>query len=267
MDSDTCSAAPELCTGPTTTDENGGALQQLAVLTAGALSTMGLSTILLLQLDGISRRLLSPPRLLAKRRQEYRYAVTQCGEYSSLMIRQHVGGGKGVCAPKVEAIVWEKMSGADEEEMMAHVEEILDVTKATPVIVAMEQDLEDKIDPNQYHLYLAFPPGKDTTTTPAPPAVYRRVRVPLVVFCEKLASAFEGQMTSTALCFVADASSGMGSEMLTTVVKDCNHGLVSLRDAMSMCSLLCILLAHTHHELQFLISNRQRSPTLRGCHC
>ena len=36
-----------------------------------------------------------------KRRREYRYAVEQGSEYTGLMIRQHVGGGKGLYLPSV----------------------------------------------------------------------------------------------------------------------------------------------------------------------
>ena len=146
------------------------------------------------------------------------------------MMRQHVGGGKGIYDPKMEPSVWETHTKTDTEEMEALIAEILDAEKPTPVIVAMEQDLDDDTDPNTYHLFLAFPPQlKDVgVSTPAPPKFYRRVRVPLVIFCEQLAKAFEGKMTSTALCFVADASSGLGSDTLTKVVKQCNHGVVSL---------------------------------------
>ena len=174
----------------------------------------------------------------SKRRQEYKYVVEQSDEYKRLMIRQHVGGGKGAYDPKMESTVWEKLTKADTTEMEEIIAEILDAKKPTPVIVAVEQDLEDERDPNTYHLFLAFPSlsSEDNVATPGPPKFYpRRVRVPLIVFCEMLATAFEGQMTSTALCFVADASSGLGSEMLTTVVKQCNHGVVSCFSILHIC--------------------------------
>ncbi len=151
-------------------------------------------------------------------------------------MRQHVGGGSGVFDPKMDKMMWEKMYLKDHEvEIDNLVVDILDAKKATPVIVAMEQDLEDERNTNEYHLYLAFPPAtekSDDVATPAKPGLFRRVRVPLVAFCEKLAKAFEGQMTSTALCFVADASCGLGSEILTNVVKDSGHGVVSFSSAM-----------------------------------
>ena len=56
------------CTDTSTTDsvtcQLAGSQNSLAVFVS-ALSAMGLSSILLMQLDGISRRILSPPRLLA----------------------------------------------------------------------------------------------------------------------------------------------------------------------------------------------------------
>lgn len=171
-------------------------------------------------MDILSRHILAPDRLLAKRRQEYAYAISQCVEYNALMIRQHVGGGKKMYSPKLEELV-EKISGT---EFKGLVDEILDSKKATPVIVAIEQDPTDA-NPDTYFLHLAFPPGNGTST-PAAPGLFRRVRVPLVSFCEALAKAFEGQLTSTAFCFVADASCGLGSEMLTSVVKACDTGVV-----------------------------------------
>lgn len=180
-------------------------------------------------MDIFSRNLLSPDRLLAKRRQEYTYAVNQCVEYNSLMIRQHVGGGKKYYSPKSEEMV-EKIHGG---EIHDFVREILDSKKSTPVIVAMEQDPNDA-NPSRYYLFLAFPSGEGIST-PSNPELYRRVRVPLVEFCESMAKAFESQMTSTALCFIADASCGLGSEMLLSVVKACDTGVVSKTRLLPIC--------------------------------
>jgi hypothetical protein len=207
---------------------------------------MGLVTILLMQMDSISRRILSHSRLLTKRRQEYEYAVTQSCEYNTLMIRQFVGGGKGHYNPKLEVNAWEIYSSKDVDDMQSIISDIIDVTKPSPVIVAMEQDLIDEVDPDTYHLFLAFPStpskGSDAVTNTTYP---RKVRVPLVLFCELLATAFDGQITSTALCFIADASSGLGSEMLTTVIQRCNHGVVSTNFApclFVLCVFHCVFL-------------------------
>jgi len=50
---------------PDGTCDVGHSSSDLAAYAAAAVSAMGLTAILLMQLDGISRRILSPPRLLA----------------------------------------------------------------------------------------------------------------------------------------------------------------------------------------------------------
>ena len=59
---DTCAASPDACSDPSSATTS---LGDLATAAAAAISTVGLSAMLLLQLDGISRRFLAPPRLLA----------------------------------------------------------------------------------------------------------------------------------------------------------------------------------------------------------
>mmetsp|Transcript_6525 Transcript_6525/g.10974 ORF Transcript_6525/g.10974 Transcript_6525/m.10974 type:complete len:492 (+) Transcript_6525:93-1568(+) len=240
MDAATCSAGG-VCTSDSTSFED------LAIYGTTAVVAMGLSTILAMQLDGVSRWFLSPTSLLAKRRREYKYAVEQGSEYTALMIRQHVGGGKGLYDPKTESVVWAKIGSSETEEMDTLLSEIMDAKKATPVIVAIEQDLEDDNNPNDYHLFLAFPPASVGVSTPAAPNIYQRVRVPLFAFCERLANAFKEQMTSTALCFAADASSGMGAEMLTDVAKDCNYGVATISNPAWMTTLALIVSKNTQN--------------------
>ena len=185
------------------------------------------------------------------------------------MIRQHIGGGKSYYDPKFEVDVWENYTTNDTTEMDDIVTEILDKKKKTPVIVTIECELGDDVNPNLYYLYLAFPPTSSSSSegdtsdvsTPPSPKMYRRVRVPLVLFCEKLANAFENQMTSTALCFVADASSSLGSDMLTNVVKECDHGVVSFVNfERYMFDCICGYQISTH----IICIHRQQSPTLLG---
>jgi hypothetical protein len=54
--------------GPTTTCDasaGGVSLQDLVATAAAAFSALGMTAILLMQMDVVSRRILSPPRLLA----------------------------------------------------------------------------------------------------------------------------------------------------------------------------------------------------------
>lgn len=189
----------------------------------------------------------------SKRRQEYKYTNEQSCEYNTLLLRQYIGGGKCHYNPKMESVAWEKFTKHDIDEMMETIiqDEIFKEEATTPVIGAIEQDLTDENDPNTYYLFLAFPttlPSHDTATAAAatatdkcsmPGQYRRRIRVPLIQFCELLAKAFEAQMTSTTLCFVADASSGMGSDILSTIVKRCNHGVVSFMQRECVCVYLC----------------------------
>jgi len=62
-----------------------------------------------------------------------------------------------------------------------------------------------------------------------------------------LAKAFKDQMTSTALCFVVDASSGAGAEMLTDVVKDSNHGVATISNPAWMTTLALIIANNTQN--------------------
>eukprot|EP00984_Skeletonema_dohrnii_P003389 scaffold1141_cov73-Skeletonema_dohrnii-CCMP3373.AAC.2 len=137
--------------GGVCTSDDSTSFEDLAIYGTTSVIAMGLSIILAMQLDGVSRRFLSPTSLLAKRRREYRYAVEQGNEYTALMIRQHVGGGKGLYDPKTESVVWAKIGSSETEEMDTLLSEIMDAKKATPVIVAIEQDLEDDNNPNDYH--------------------------------------------------------------------------------------------------------------------
>jgi hypothetical protein len=52
------------------------------------------------------------------------------------------------------------------------------------------------------------------------------IQVPLALFVDTLAKAFEQKLTSTALCFVADASSSLGLDIIHQIVNDSNAGMV-----------------------------------------
>jgi len=197
-----------------------------------------------MKMDFISRKVLSPAHLMTKRRQEYKYAVEQSREYNGLMIRAHVGGGRNVFNPKLEPSIWLNLSKDDEPGMKNLIDEIMDAKKLTPVIVAIEQDLADDVNPNMYHLFLAFPPeSSEGLNTPQTPTSYRRMRVPLVSFCELLSKAYEEQMSSTALCFIADATCALGSDVLTSVIEAANHGVATVSSPAWMTSLSSVLLS------------------------
>jgi hypothetical protein len=53
-------------------------------------------------------------------------------------------------------------------------------------------------------------------------------QLPLIKFGLLLKEAFENQVTTATMCFVADASSGLGSEVLTTVLQESKAGVVCI---------------------------------------
>ena len=112
----------------------------------------------------------------------------------------------------------------------------------TPLIVGIAKGLDpgfsgedEYADPNEWYIYLAFPPQSNTSNNNGKeneekgglaPYRGRRVRAPLSRFGEALAIAFEQKLTSTALCFVADASGGYGTKVLSSVFNGCGTGMV-----------------------------------------
>lgn len=86
------------------------------------------------------------------------------------------------------------------------IEEIMDEKVPTPTIKGITYEDEE------CHLLLE----KDSGV----------ISAPLTKLGLELATAFEQKLTSTALCFIADASSGLGTKILGEVVSNCS-GLVS----------------------------------------
>ena len=57
------------------------------------------------------------------------------------------------------------------------------------------------------------------------------IQAPLMVFVDILANLFKQKMTSTALCFVADASSSLGLDVIHQIVNDSHAGMVRARSS------------------------------------
>ena len=168
-----------------------------------------------------------------KRRREYRYVVEQSVEYNSLMIRQYVGGGRGLYDPKFEGDVWLNVCRGDAAEMRRLVADVLDANKPSPVIVAIEQEESHDF----YNLLIGFPPKSRSMP------FYERVRVPLVEFCELLAEEYRKRDADVSLCFVADVSCGLGTELVSSLEKES-----TIRDASWMTSLVLAIISSRHRH-------------------
>lgn len=129
-------------------------------------------------------------------------------------------------------------------KMDSMVKDILDKGRPSPLIlgVAKSQSGGSDDDGKEIYLHLAIPSvdgnqdyDNDGKTGETP--FSRIALVPLSAFAEKLAKEFEMQLTSTALCFVADASSAVGTQVIGEVVNSCNAGLVLIQEPGWMTSL------------------------------
>uniref|UniRef100_A0A6V2E689 Transmembrane protein n=2 Tax=Ditylum brightwellii TaxID=49249 RepID=A0A6V2E689_9STRA len=194
---------------------------RLLTLAASTAAFAGVG-IALLQLDGVSRKILSPEKLRIKRRATAQYHIEKAIANASNDLMCAAGGGHNLYDPEEDRAMTSLLTTDDEIESL--VNEIIgekDSSKA-PFVVSIELDDEDPRAQREYYLFLAFP--KEGSKR------YRRMQVPLVRFCTKLADAFEKKLTSTALCFVADASSGLGAEVLGKVLSECGAGLALVRE-------------------------------------
>ena len=118
-----------------------------------------------------------------------------------------------------------------EEILSTVVKDILKNDQNSPIILSINTDsttigeMKDS-DPNtNVILELAFPVYDNEQKTVK--AFDRIVRLPLISFCNLLSKTFHEQVTSTILCFVADASSGLGTELVGKIVSQCDAGMVS----------------------------------------
>lgn len=237
--------------------------------------TFGLlgSILILLQFDIIGRRILSAPTLRERRRRALLHRLDNAISDSICEIRGVLtnrddsdkggattgseGGGTLDASLEISALT---VTIQDMDEIRYLAESIAGVkgdndkndnehkniaAVGTPLIVGIAKGLDpgfsgedEYADPNEWYIYLAFPPPTTKTTTSnddgkvneekggLAPYRGRRVRAPLSRFGEALAIAFEQKLTSTALCFVADASGGYGTKVLSSVFNGCGTGMV-----------------------------------------
>ena len=202
-------------------------------LTTTALTTALALTISLplLQLDAVSRKVLSPDRLRAKRRSTQVYEMDKAVEIQRLRNKAVVQAA-AMAAKESTANQSSKMDGSTwrynpkedrlattllstQEEYEKLVKRIMDKKTPSPYITGIDKDDEDGLDKREIYLWLAFPPasGDDKTEKNSEEGL-ERVQVPLIPLANLLAEAFDNQITSTALCFITDASSGLSSEVL-----------------------------------------------------
>mmetsp|Transcript_8201 Transcript_8201/g.12343 ORF Transcript_8201/g.12343 Transcript_8201/m.12343 type:complete len:551 (-) Transcript_8201:147-1799(-) len=175
--------------------------------------------------DVIDRLLLSPNDLYEKRKDARLNELKRAFEGLSSASQRFVRSKKDVPSDEVQIINMKSVSEID-----VLVKGILDKNKATPFILGIKAGVNTG-DGNgsSATIELAL---KSPSSSPIGKGFgcEKIVELPLVEFGLKLADAFENQLTSTTLCFIADASSGLGSDMLGQIVTGCDAGLVLIKE-------------------------------------
>ena len=235
------------------------ALAAAATATAAAVALSLAVSLPLLQLDLVSRKILDPKRLRVKRRKQQLYEMDKSVEIQRLRAKSAVqtaaaesdaataaptavgdDGTKNGKTDRSRLSTWRYNPRSDRvatELLTAQsdyddlVRRILDKKEkgTSPYIVAIgrdeETEAEAKLDGRELYLWLAFPPPEPSSSSSGVSSsggMWRRVQVPLVPFLQTLSDEFENQITSTALCFVADSSSGLAADVLHSVLEGCN---------------------------------------------
>lgn len=181
------------------------------VATAGAVAAGSLA---LLQTDRVSRMILDPSRLNTKRRAEYQYTWKKSSTKTKLQLDYFLAGGIQKYDDDPEIVMKNTEYVSSEEGMDALVGKIVD-KKETSVYYPLKLDKDPHDPTEEFYLYLLQQTDETRTL----------FQVPLVKFGMKLAQAFEDQLTSTTLCFVADASAGKATSLLESLVKESKTGV------------------------------------------
>ena len=116
----------------------------------------------------------------------------------------------------------------ESKEMDSFINEILDKEKSPLSIVGMKISAKDNETAVMVVAIKCTMMAESANEEGSNVNSYEKIiEVPLVEFGLKLADTFKDLLTSTTLCFIADASGGLGSEILGRIVESCGAGLVS----------------------------------------
>jgi hypothetical protein len=156
------------------------------------LAVVGVTAIPLLQSDNVSRQILSPQKLETKRLATYKY---RWEKFTTKAILKTLEG----------------MGGDDNLELLVNDEELSDfltrccLKTSKPKILCI--GIDEQIATRELCIWICLDQ-----------VVYQ---ASLFKFGLLLADAMEHTMTTTALCFIADASGGLGTRLVTTVLDEC----------------------------------------------
>lgn len=177
-----------------------GAQQAALVATATIFTMMGVG-ISLLQSDMVGRKILSSERLQKKRQAEYRYKWSKQLE-KQLFIAMDILGGD----------LYLSLLTTD-HEIDEFVSKCVTDKDSDARVLGVALDEKDPRAVPEYQVYVSFHK-----------ILYQ---LPLKAFGLKMADKMEDQLTSTAICFVADASSGLALNLIGDLLTKSGADVVS----------------------------------------
>jgi hypothetical protein len=151
----------------------------------------------LLQLDLVSRRILSPESLRMRRRLEQRHRLEQAIADQILRIQETI-------IPTRVEVITDPLEIQDLVQVL-----ISNQSKQKVILVGIATDTSVGTSFEEWYLHLVLVHDESSSASSSI-TMGRRIQIPLVPFAMQLADAFDNKVTGTALCFIADASSGLG---------------------------------------------------------
>lgn len=148
------------------------------------------------QLDCVSRWLLSANRLYTKRRRQQQYLLAK-------LLQK--------CTDQFWPSEFRESTRLILEEDHQDLQKLLDDSRANTTLLEIATIVQGQIDTNDYYNHYLL-----LSTNKASSNVF--LQVPLLPFARLLAKQFESEATSTAFCFIADASSGLGTRILNQLL-------------------------------------------------
>ena len=176
----------------------------------------------LCQLDCVSRWLLSGDRLYTKRRRQQQYLLAKLLQ---------------TCKDQL----WPSECRESTRLILENLQKLLDDSSANTTLLEIAMIVQGQIDTNDYYNHYLLLSTNETSSNAF-------LQVPLIPFATLLAKQFESEATSTAFCFIADASAGLGTRILNqllTVAKR-DTGVVVVNQPLWIYTLVMYL----HHQQQ-----------------
>jgi len=183
------------------------------VTTAAAVAAVAAISLPLLQSDTASRLFLSPKKLQLKRVKEYLFRWDWTLKKALLYAR--AGRDQQMDKKNTKVFFEDKDIAEFIHTKLLHTKEV--------TIMSIEV-YDDDFD---YYVFLKNMSNGEL------------YQIPLAKFGLLLSDVMEEQLTTTAMCFVADASSGLGGQVLSTILKESKAGVVSCGGIVSCVDEFC----------------------------